>query len=83
MNFQDDIASIPIGNFKIDFVLVFGLTWMQDATENSHYPGLVGEPQRLELYFTFLPEHVTELIVLGERMCSVTIDKFGVVGKNI
>ena len=38
---------------------------------------------RLELNFTFHLEHVTELIVLGERMTSVAVDKFGVVGKNI
>ena len=56
---------------------------MQDATENCHYPELVGEPLRLELIFTFPLEHVTELIVLGERMSSVAVDKFGVVGKNI
>ena len=82
MNFQDDIPSIPIDNFKDQYVLVFGLTSMQDATENCHYPELVGEPLRLELNFTFPLEHVTELIVLGERMSSVAVDKFGVVGKK-
>ena len=82
MNFQDDIPSIPIDNFKDYHVLVFDLTSMQDATENCHYPELVGEPLRLELIFTFPLEHVTELIVLGERMSSVTVDKFDVVGKN-
>ena len=80
MNFQDDIPSIPIDNFKDHYVLVFDLTSMQDATENCHYPELVGEPLRLELNFTFPLEHVTELIVLGERMSSVAVDKFGVVG---
>ena len=83
MNFQDDIPSIPIDNFKDHIGLVFDLTSMQDATENWHYPELVGEPLRLELHFTFPLEHVTELIVLGERMSSVAVDKFGVVGKNI
>ena len=34
MNFQDDIPSIPIDNFKDHYVLVFDLTSMQDATEN-------------------------------------------------
>ena len=82
MNFQDDIASIPIDNFKDNYVLVFDLTSMQDATENCHYPELIGEPLRLELNFTFPLEHVTELIVLGERMSSVAVDKFGVVGKK-
>ena len=68
MNFQDDIPSIPIDNFKDHYVLVFDLTSMQDATENFHYPELVGGPLRLVLNFTFPLEHVTELIVLGERI---------------
>ena len=56
---------------------------MQAATENCHYPELLEEPVRLELNFAFPLEHVTELIVLGERMSPVAVDKFGVVGKNI
>ena len=83
MNFQDDISSIPIDFFKDHYVLVFYLTSMQDATENCHYPELVGEQLRLELNFTCLLEHVNELIVMGEPMSSVAVDKFGVVGKNI
>ena len=31
-NFQDDIPSIPIDNFKDHYVLVFDLTSMQDAS---------------------------------------------------
>ena len=83
MNFQDDIPSIPIDDFKDHYVLVFDLTSMQDATENCHYPELVGEALRLELNFTNPLENVTELIVLGERMSSVAVDKLGVVGKNV
>ena len=94
MNFQDDIPSIPTDNFnpsiptdnfKDHYVLVFDLTSMQDATKNCHYRELLGEPLRLELIFNFPleHEHVTELIVLGERMCSIAVDKFGVVEKNI
>ena len=78
--FQDDIPSIPIDNFKDHYVLLFDLTSVQDATENCHYPEIFGEPLRLELNFTFPLEHVSELIVLGERMSSVAVDKFGVVG---
>ena len=81
--FQDDIPSIPIDDFKDHYVLVFDLTSMQDVTENCHYPELVGEPLRLELNFTNPLEIVTELIVLGERMSSVAVDKFGVVGRNV
>ena len=83
MNFQDDIPSVPIDNFEDHYVLMFDLTLMQDATENCHYPKLVGEPLRLELNFTFPLGHVTELILVGERMSSVAVEKFGVVGKNI
>ena len=82
-NFQDDIRSIPMDNFKDHYVLVFDLTSMQNATEKCRYPELVGEPLRLELYFTFPLEHVTELIVLKERMSFVAVDMFGVFGKNI
>ena len=82
MNFQDDIPSIPIDDFKDHYLLVLDLTSMQDATENCHYPELVGEPLRLELKFTNPLENVTELywvnecrrlqltnLVLLERMC--------------
>ena len=83
MNFQDDIPSIPIHDFKDHHVLVFDLTSVQDTTEMCHYPELIGEPPRLEVIFTHPLENITELTVLGERMSSVTVDKFGVVGKNV
>ena len=83
MNFQDDIPSIPVDNFKDHDVPVFDLTSMQDATEHCHYPELFGEPLKLEIYFSSPLENVTEVIVLGERMSSVAVDKFGVVGKNL
>ena len=83
ISFQDEIPSIPIDNLKGHYVPVFDLTSMQGATENCLYPGLVGEPLRLELKFTLRLGHVTELIVLGERLYSVAVNKFGVVGKNI
>ena len=83
MNFQDDIPSIPVDNFKDHYVLVFDLASMQDDTEYCHYRKLIGEPLRLELYFSSPLEIVTEVLGLGERMSSVAVDKFGVVGKNL
>ena len=83
MNFQDDIPSIPFDDFKDHFVLVLDLISMKDATENCEYPELVGKPLRMKLNFTDPLENVTELIVLGERMSSVALDKFGVVRKNV
>ena len=81
-NFQQDIPSIEIDNFKDHSVLVFDLTSKQDASENRHYPELVAEPLRLELNSSFPLEHVTALTVLGERMSSVAVDKIGVVERN-
>ena len=56
---------------------------MQDATEHCHYPELIREPLRLELYFSSPLENVTGVIVLGECMSCVAVDTFGVVGKNL
>ena len=78
MNFQDVIPSTPIDIFQDFYVLVFDLTSMHDATENFHYR----EPLRLELNFTFRPEHLTEPFVLGDQLSSVAFDKYVVVGKK-
>ena len=83
MNFQDDIPPIPIDDFKDHYALVFDLTSMEDGAENFHYPEHVGEPLRLELNFTQPLENATELIVLGERMSSLAVNNFAVVGKNV
>ena len=83
MNSRKDIASIPIHNSQDHYVLVFALTSTQDVTEKYHYPQLVVEPPRLKLNFVLSLEHVTELNALGERMPSIVVDKFGVVGKKI
>ena len=83
MNFQDDIPSIPISDFKGHYVFVFDLTSLQDVNENCLYPHLVGEPLRLQLNLTFPLQDVTELIVLEVWTSSVAVDKFGSLGKNI
>ena len=66
MNFEKDITTILIDDFKDHYVLVFDLTAMQDATENFHNLEFVQEPLRLELNFSQPLENVSELIVLGE-----------------
>ena len=53
MNFQYDMPANPIYNFKDHYILVFEFTSMQNATQNCHYRGLVGETLRIELYFLF------------------------------
>ena len=83
VNFQDDIPSILVDNFKDRHVLVFDLTSMQYATEIFHHPELVGEPLKYELKFTYPLEHDTGLIVLGEWMSPVAVHRFRVAGKLI
>ena len=82
LNFQDDFPSIPIDNFKDHYVLLFVFSSLQDATENCVYLELVGEPLRLELNSTPPLEHVTEFIVLRERMSSIAVYKVGIFGEE-
>ena len=76
MNFQDEIPSIPVDNFKDHYVLDFDLTSMKDATEHCHYPEIFREPLRLQPYFSSPLENVTEVIVLGRLMSSVAVDRW-------
>ena len=82
MNFNEDVPSIPFEDFENHFILVFDLTSLQDANEEVYYPELVGGSIRIELYFKDPVVEVTELIILGERLSTVQIDKFGTVAKN-
>ena len=49
---------------------------------NFQYLDLVGGPLSLALIFTFHLEHVTEVIVMGERMSGTAFGELGVVEKN-
>ena len=68
-------------NFQNHYCLVFDLNSLQDAAEQSHYPELSAQSLRLELFFQFPLEQVTEVIVLGERLSNVLFDKLGTVAK--
>ena len=83
INFRDDIPSISYDDFKDHYVLLFDLSSMQHATENCHYPELVGKSLGLELMFSHLLENVTQLVVFGERRSSVAVDNIGLVVKNV
>ena len=47
---------------------------MLDGIENWHYPGIFGESLILDLFFTFILEHITEPFVLGKGMSLVAVD---------
>ena len=61
-------------------MFLFNLTL--DATENFHYPELVGVLLKLQRDFIFPQEQVTELLVMGNGMSSDAVDKIGFVKNN-
>ena len=63
MNFQNDVPSIPIVDFKDHYVLMFDLTSMQETTESCHYPKFNGESLRLKLNFIFSLQHLAKRCV--------------------
>ena len=83
MQLNKDFPALPMEDFQNHYNLVFDLTSQQDAAEHLHYPELIGESLRLEMFFQFPLEQVTEVIVLGERLSDVQIDNFGTVAKNV
>ena len=83
LQFNEEFTALPREDFQNHYILVFDLTSLQDAAEQLHYPEISGESLRLEMFFQFPLEQVTEVIVLGERLSNAQIDKFGTVAKNV
>ena len=83
IQFNEDFPVLPMEDFQNHYILVFDLTSLHDAAEQLHYPKLSGKSLRLELFFQFPLEQVTEVIVLGERLSNAQIDKLGIVAKNV
>ena len=65
------------------YILVFDLVLLQNAAEQLHFPEFSRENSRLEMFFQFPLQQVTDVIVLRERLSNVQTDKFGTVAKNI
>ena len=81
MQFNEDFPALPLEDYQNHFFLVFDLTSLQDASEQLHYPEPSGESLRLDMFFQFPLEQVTEVIVLGERLSNIQIDNIGTVAK--
>ena len=62
---------------------MFDIMSVEDASEHCLYPELDVESLRLRLSFIFAPNHVTEVIVLGERIFSVAVHKFDWLGTPV
>ena len=82
MKFNKNFPALPTEDFQNHYILNLDLTSLKDAAEHLHYPELSEESLRLEKFFQFPLEQVTEVIVLGERLSNIQIDKFGTVAKK-
>ena len=67
----------PLEDFQSHYSLACDA--LQDPAEQLHYPELTGESLRLETFFQFPLEQVMEVIVLGEILLIVPVEKFGLV----
>ena len=83
MQFNEDYPALPMEDFQNHYNLFFDLVSLQDAAEQLHYRELSGESLRLEMFFQFLLEQVTEVTFLGEKLSNIQIDKLGTVAKNV
>ena len=83
MHFIEGFPALPMEDFQNHSILVFDWISIQDAKEQLHYPELKEESLRIEMFFHFPFEQVTELIVLGERLSDIQTDKFGTFAKIV
>ena len=56
MQFNEYLSALLMEVFENHYILIFGLTSLQDTAEQLHYPELCGESLRLEMFFQFLLE---------------------------
>ena len=73
MQFNENFPALPMEDFQNIYVIVFDLTSLQDAAEQLDYPEISGESLRLEKFFQFPLEQVTDVILLGERLSNILL----------
>ena len=82
LKFFEDGPDIKLSDFPNHYVLVFDLTSTQEAHVQMMYPDVAAASIRLELTFSAALANTTELIVQGERLSTVYIDRERSVSKN-
>ena len=73
MQFNEAFPALPKEDVQNLYILVLDLTSLQDTAERLHYPELSGESLRLEMFFHFPLEQLTEATVLGERLSNLKL----------
>ncbi len=82
LKFDEDGPNIKLSDFENHYILVFDLTSTQEAQIQMYYPDVVAGSLRLELNILAPITNTLELILLGERLSTVYINKDGRVVKN-
>ena len=70
-------------DFQNQYILLFDLTLLQHAPKQLHCSEITAAISRLDVFCQFRLVQVTEVLVLGERLSNIQIDKFGKVAKNV
>jgi hypothetical protein len=81
LNFTHDGPNIFLEDYPNHYILVFDLTSTAESTMDVIYPEL-GGAIRIELYFDTGLTDATELLLLGERLSTIYIDKDNKVVKD-
>lgn len=82
LKFDEDGPGVEFQDFDNHFILAFDLTSTQEAHVHMYFRELLAAPLRLELQFKQALEKVVDVLVLGERLSTIAIDKHRAVHKN-
>ena len=77
LKFTDDGADIPKNDYDNHYLLVFDLTATQEAQVQKYFTDIVGASICLELQFRNPLETAIEVLMLGETLSTICIDKDG------
>jgi len=81
LHFQNDGPSVKLRHFANHFYMVFDLTTPGESNTEVIYPETVGGSLKLELQFSANVNPSLEVLVFGEKLTSLHIDKTGKVIK--
>ena len=82
LKFDQDGPNVKINEFEDHYCLVFDLTSTQQSDLMTFYQDVVAASLRLELFFKEDLKETIEVIIAGEKLSTIFIDKEGTVTKN-
>ena len=82
LNYVNDGPQISLSTYSNHYYMVFDLTSVEESFTEVHYPETVGAAIKIELRFLAGTAHALELLAIGEKLTTVSVDKTGRVTKN-